>query len=108
MEYVISELVRCLHGFGTKPNGAPEEPWDRVPREIPGLKVGVVGIGASGGRVADALHFLGAEITYFSRREKPDAKAKVYRYLALKTLLEEFAMVKTCLNKHRPNTPRRI
>ncbi len=93
MEYVISELVRCLHGFGTKPNGAPEEPWDRVPREIPGLKVGVVGIGASGGRVADALHFLGAEITYFSRREKPDAKAKVYRYLALKTLLEEFAMV---------------
>ena len=55
VEYVISELVRCLHGFG-------QEPWEDMPREITGLKVGVVGLGKSGGMIADALKFFGAEI----------------------------------------------
>ena len=31
IEYVVSELVRCLHGFGQKP-------WEGIPREITGLK----------------------------------------------------------------------
>ncbi|GGW26329.1 NAD(P)-dependent oxidoreductase [Arenibacter certesii] len=100
VEYVISELVRCLHGFGTKPNGNPEQPWDGVPREITGLKVGIVGLGASGGMVADTLHFLGAEIAYFSFSQKTEALAKGYRYLPLRTLLAESEVVITCLNKN--------
>jgi len=40
VEYVISELVRCLHGFG-------QEPWDGMAREITGLKAGIVGLGRS-------------------------------------------------------------
>ncbi|MBQ5878625.1 MAG: dihydrofolate reductase, partial [Alistipes sp.] len=35
VEWVTSEVVRLLHGFG-------EEPWEEMPREITGLKVGVV------------------------------------------------------------------
>ena len=31
VEYVVSELVRCLHGFG-------QETWEDLPREITGLK----------------------------------------------------------------------
>src|SRR5690606_40344113 len=60
VEYVVSELVRCLHGFGTDTNGNPEKPWDGVSREITGLKVGIVGLGTSGGMIADALKFFGA------------------------------------------------
>ena len=52
VEYVISELVRCLHGFG-------QESWEELPREITGLKVGIVGLGKSGGMIADALKFFG-------------------------------------------------
>ncbi|SHI42719.1 Lactate dehydrogenase [Arenibacter nanhaiticus] len=100
VEYVVSELVRCLHGFGTKPNGSPEMPWDGVPREITGTKVGIVGLGASGGMVADALHFFGADIAYFSRSEKPEAQAKGYRFMSLATLLSESEVVITCLNKN--------
>ncbi|NKI26401.1 dihydrofolate reductase [Arenibacter sp. 6A1] len=100
VEYVVSELVRCLHGFGTKPNGSPETPWDGVPREITGTKVGIVGLGASGGMVADALHFFGAHIAYYSRSEKQDAQAKGYRFLPLGTLLSESEVVITCLNKN--------
>ncbi|MDD4776688.1 MAG: NAD(P)-dependent oxidoreductase [Fermentimonas sp.] len=93
VEYVISELVRCLHGFG-------QNPWDGVAREITGLKAGIVGLGKSGGMIADALHFFGAEISYFARSEKEDAKAKGYRFLPLDELLAENEVICCCLNKN--------
>lgn len=93
VEYVVSELVRCLHGFG-------QEPWDGMPREITGLKVGVVGLGKSGGMIADALKFFGADITYFARSEKPTAAAKGYRFLPLDALLAQSEVVFCCLNKN--------
>lgn len=100
VEYVISELVRCLHGFGSKSNGSPRLPWSGIPREITGLKAGIVGLGKSGGMIADALHFFGAEISYFARSEKEEAKAKGYRFLPLKQLLSENEVIITCLNKN--------
>ncbi|EPR71163.1 glyoxylate reductase [Cyclobacterium qasimii] len=57
VEYVISELVRCLHGFGNTADGSSRQAWSGIPREITGLKVGIVGLGKSGGMVADALRF---------------------------------------------------
>jgi lactate dehydrogenase-like 2-hydroxyacid dehydrogenase len=93
VEYVISELVRCLHGFG-------QSPWDGVAREITGLKAGIVGLGKSGGMIADALHFFGTDISYYSRSEKDDAKAKGYRYLTLDELLAESEVICCCLNKN--------
>ncbi len=100
VEYVISELVRCLHGFGNNPDGTPAKPWDGVAREITGLKAGIVGLGKSGGMIADALSFFGAEISYFARSEKEEARAKGYRFLPLGELLAESEAVFTCLNKN--------
>lgn len=93
VEYVVSELVRLLHGFG-------QEAWDGMPREITGLKVGVVGLGKSGGMIADAMKFFGADISYFARSEKEWASAKGYRFLPLKELLKESEVVFCCLNKN--------
>ena len=93
VEYVVSELVRLLHGFG-------QEAWDGLPREITGLKVGVVGLGKSGGMIADAMKFFGADISYFARSEKEWASAKGYRFLPLKELLKESEVVFCCLNKN--------
>ena len=93
MEYVISELVRCLHGF-------EQEPWDGMAREITGLKAGIVGLGKSGGMIADALRFFGAEISYFARSEKEEAREKGYRYLPLNRLLSECEVICCCLNRN--------
>lgn len=93
VEYVISELVRCLHGFG-------QEPWSDIPREITGLKTGIIGLGKSGGMIADALHFFGADITYFARSEKKDATIKGYRFLPLEELLAQNEVICCCLNKN--------
>lgn len=93
VEYVVSELVRALHGFDQKP-------WDDMPREITGLKAGIVGLGKSGGMIADALRFFGAEISYFARSEKADASEKGYRFLPLNQLLSECEVICCCLNRN--------
>lgn len=100
VEYVISELVRCLHGFGIKADGTPRQPWSGIPRELTGIQAGIIGLGKSGGMIADALHFFGAQISYFARSEKPDATAKGYRFLPLRQLLTQSEVVITCLNRN--------
>lgn len=100
VEYIVSELVRCLHGFGTTTDGKARQPWDGVPREITGTKVGIVGLGKSGGMVADALKFFGADVSYFSRTRKPDEEQKGFKFLPLKELLAQSEVVITCLNKN--------
>lgn len=93
VEYVISELVRCLHGFDQKP-------WDGMPREITGLKTGIIGLGKSGGMIADALKFFGADISYFSRTQKQEANAKGYHFSPLDKLLAQSEVICCCLNKN--------
>ncbi|MGM9762429.1 MAG: NAD(P)-dependent oxidoreductase [Candidatus Cryptobacteroides sp.] len=93
VEYVVSELVRRMHGFGC-------EPWAGTPREITGLKAGIVGLGKSGGMIADAMKFFGAEISYFARSEKEHAKAKGYEFLPLSELLSQNEVIFCCLNKN--------
>ena len=93
VEYVVSEIVRLFHGFG-------QEAWENMPREITGLKVGVVGLGKSGGMVADAMKFFGASVSYFARSEKDWAKEKGYVFKPLEEVLSESEVVFCCLNKN--------
>lgn len=93
IEYVISELVRRLHGFGC-------EPWLGSPSEITGLRAGIVGLGKSGGMIADAMKFFGAEIKYFARSAKPWAEERGYRFTPLTELLEWSDVVFCCLNRN--------
>ncbi len=93
VEYVISELVRYLHGFGGKQ-------WKELPIEITDLKVGIVGLGTSGQMIAVALQALGADLYYYSRTRKPEEEARDIKYLPLKELLQTVDVVCTCLNKN--------
>ena len=93
VEYVLHELTGILHGFGM--------PMIRdEPVEIYGLKVGIVGLGVSGRMIADALSFLGADISYYSRTRKPDAEQAGMTYKPLNQLLQDSEVVFTCLNKN--------
>lgn len=100
VEYVVSELVRCLHGFGTNPDGTQTKPWNGIPEEITGLNCGIVGLGKLGGMIADALSFFGANIQYFARSEKEDASKKGYKFVPLHELLEKSDVVICALNKN--------
>ena len=94
VEYVLHELIGLLHGFGGK------KMLRNMPSEITGLKVGVVGLGVSGKMIAEALQFLGAEISYYSRSRKRDAEFAGMAYKPLPLLLEKNEVIFTCLNKN--------
>src|SRR5699024_6478773 len=100
VEYVISELIRCLHGFGTNADGAPVKPWNGIPEEITGLKCGIIGLGKSGGMIADALQFFGAEVMYYSRTRKRNKEAEGMQYLPLDDVLAVADVFFCCLNRN--------
>ena len=93
VEYVVSELIRYLHGFGAKQ-------WQEMPVELVGLKIGMVGLGTSGQLIGTGLQELGADLYYFSRTRKLEQEEKNIKYLPLKELLNTVDVVCTCLNKN--------
>lgn len=92
-EYAVYQLIRILHGYDCPMRGTK-------PRELTGLKVGMIGIGDSGGLIADALHYFGAEVSYYARSKKPEREEKGMHYKPLMELLEDSEVVFTCLNKN--------
>lgn len=93
VEYVVSELIRYLHGFGAKQ-------WQDQPVELTDLKIGIVGLGVSGQLIAAGLQALGADLYYFSRSRKPEQETKNIKYLPLQKLLQTVDVVCSCLNKN--------
>jgi lactate dehydrogenase-like 2-hydroxyacid dehydrogenase len=93
VEYILWQLIGILHGFG-------QTPRYEIPREITGLKVGIAGLGVSGTMIADALRYMGAEVSYYSRTRKPLQEKKGIACLPLDELLKNSEVVFTCLNKN--------
>ena len=87
------QLIRILHGFDFPM-------WQKEPLELTGLPVGIVGLGVSGGMIADALQAFGAKVSYYSRTRKPEKEKAGISYLPLEELLEASQAVITCLNKN--------
>lgn len=93
VEYVIYQLVRILHGYDFPM-------WKERSLELTGLKIGMIGLGASGGLIAEALQFLGADISYYARGVKEEREEQGMHYKALPQLLKDSEIVITCLNNH--------
>ncbi|MEG0943141.1 MAG: NAD(P)-dependent oxidoreductase [Angelakisella sp.] len=94
VEFIISELIRLLHGYGGKQ-------WKETPLELTGIKVGIIGMGVTGTMVADALKLFGAEVYYYSRTRKLQLEnQKGYIYADLDTLLQTTQIITTHLPKH--------
>ncbi|MCI9105147.1 MAG: dihydrofolate reductase [Lachnospiraceae bacterium] len=93
VEYVLYQLIRILHGFDFPL-------WEEEPLELTHLPVGIIGLGVSGGMVADALKMMGAQVSYYSRTRKPEKEAAGMEYLPLNELLAKNRVVITCLNKN--------
>lgn len=93
-EYVVSELVRLLHGFG-------DRMWREYPMELTDIDIGILGLGTNGQLVARALKFFGANVFYYSRTKKEEIeRAEGYRYLPMNELLETVDILCCCLNKN--------
>ncbi|MGW1455732.1 NAD(P)-dependent oxidoreductase [Salegentibacter agarivorans] len=93
IEFIISELIRLLHGFG-------KHQWREMPVELTDKKIGTIGLGTTGQLLAKALLPLGADLYYFSRSRKKDWEEKGVKYLELEKLLETSEIISLHLPKN--------
>lgn len=93
VEFVVSELVRLLHGFG-------HYRWRGQAYELNGIQAGIIGLGRTGRMIADGLRFFGAEVSYCGRTPKPEAESLGIRRKSLPDLLKESDIVCTCLPRN--------
>lgn len=91
-EYIISELIRLLHGIG-------EHQWKDRPYELTDIKIGIIGLGKIGTMVANALKYFGADVYYYSKSRKNTEEERGIKYLPLNELLKECEIISTHLNR---------
>ena len=91
-EYVVSELIRLLHGLGNYQ-------WKERPYELTNLNIGIIGLGKIGTMVANVLKYFGANIYYYSKTRKYEEEKKGYQYLPLADLLRKCDIISTHLNR---------
>ncbi len=92
-EYVVSELIRLLHGLG-------DYQWRERPYELTNLNIGIIGLGKIGTMVANVLKYFGANIYYYSKTRKYEEEKKGYQYLPLADLLRKCDIISTHLNRN--------
>ena len=80
VEFVLSEIIQHIKTGGTN-------------TELSSQKIGVIGIGATGSRVAKALKYFGAEVNYFSRSKKAEMDQTDITYLPLPDLVQQVDII---------------
>lgn len=93
VEFVLYEVIQLFHGYG-------EYDFEDYPKEITGTKVGIIGLGAVGTKIARAFQAMGAELFYFSLHRKPEQEAMGIQYAPMEELLKECTVVCTCTTKN--------
>lgn len=93
IEYAVGALVRLLHGFG-------DRQWRQRPNELYRQKIGVVGIGNTGFKLARILKALEADVYYSDLRRSQEAEALGIKYLPLEELLKTVDILSTQLPKN--------
>ena len=93
VEFIISELIRLLHGFG------PQQ-WQEMPMELTDRRIGIIGMGTTGKMLAECLLPFGAKLSYYSRSRKEEWEAKGVSFLPLEELLQENEIISIHLPKN--------
>lgn len=90
VEFGISALTFLLHGFGGKM-------WKARPNELYGQRIGILGLGNTGFKLAKALQYFGACICYADLRKREDADALGMKHMPLHEMLKEVDILTTQL-----------
>lgn len=93
IEFIISELIRLLHGYG-------ENQWKEDVQELTNQKLGIIGLGTVGGMLAERALSFGMQVYYYNRSRKKSLEEKGVRYLELKELLKEVDILSTNLPRN--------
>lgn len=93
VEYTVAQAVMLIHGiYG---HCIKEQPYD-----LTGIKIGILGLGNLGGKVAKAFKLFGSQVYYYSRTRKPDKEKELdVVYLELEELFKTVDIISINLNR---------
>ncbi|MCH5163818.1 MAG: dihydrofolate reductase [Clostridiales bacterium] len=91
IECAIASVINLQHGIGGKK-------WHRDAHDLTSLKVGVLGLGDVGKKVANAFRSFGAKVYYYSKTRKPQLESEL-TYLPLDELLSTVDVLTIHLNR---------
>jgi phosphoglycerate dehydrogenase-like enzyme len=80
VEFVISEIIRHIKHADTN-------------TELSSQNIGIIGAGATGFKVAQALKYFGAHVSYYSRRQNIEMGQIGVKYLPLNELLKKTKII---------------
>lgn len=93
IEFTISQIINLIHGFGNKR-------WKDEQLDLTDIKVGILGLGDIGSRIAKAFQLLGSDVYYYSRTRKENEEKNGIKYLKLKELLSTVDIISINLNRN--------
>ncbi len=93
VEFIFSELIRLMHGFG-------EHQWADAQHELSDKTLGIIGFGVTGQMLAHRGAAFGMKILYYSRTRKPELETEQVQYAPLDKLLAESDVISTHVPKN--------
>lgn len=93
VEYIISETIKLIHGFSGKM--LKEDSFD-----LRGIKIGILGLGNIGTKVAKAFRTLDTDVYYYSRTRKENIESELnIKYLDLDELFNTVDIISINVNR---------
>ena len=92
VEYTIASVINLQHGvYGKK--------WRKETNDLTAIKVGILGLGDLGTKIAKAFNFFGTQVYYFSKTRKKELENKNLVYMPLDKLLQTVDVLSINLNR---------
>ena len=93
MEYVVAETINLIHGFYGR--RLKEEAYD-----LTGIKVGILGLGNLGTKVARTFKIFDTDVYYYSRTRKENIEKELnIKYLELDELFNTVDVISINVNR---------
>lgn len=92
VEYTLASVINLQHGiYGKK--------WRSEVNDLTAIKVGILGLGDLGKKIAKAFNFFGSKVYYFSRTRKRELENENLIYKPLDELLKTVDVLSINLNR---------
>lgn len=92
IEYTIASVINLQHGINGKK-------WREDVNDLTSVKVGVLGLGGLGQKIAKAFNTFGTKVYYYSKTRKTELENENLQYLPLEELLKTVDILSINLNR---------
>ena len=92
VEYTVASVINLQHGICGKK-------WRKEVNDLTAIKVGILGLGDLGTKIAKAFNFFGTKVYYFSKTRKIELESDNLIYKPLDDLLKSVDVLSINLNR---------